>query len=337
MLGNPAPPPRGSSLQISLDTPGAGPSRQPSPTPCSPPPLPDPLLGEDDEDADRELCMSRYMVRVAGADVSSEATKGVHRPGALCRGKLDVMGSSTRARVLSDRKYSTDPQASAELLTSLASYLTTFQDNLGEVSGQIADLQARSDEIERQLKGRRVRLIQSHSPLTAGHSSAAERTPLRPDHSHLPRPHHPRYGAERQPVHVAAGDRRARGQDDGSEGARLQGQGRARARRRHRGSGAQGTPRAPAVPAHADPAAPLSVQGPEHEPRGYADILTAEIPAVLRVPPPPEPAARQAGRARLRQCRAIIFRNRDEAVRARAGHHTHARARQARPHRHGQR
>lgn len=47
-------------------------------------------------------------------------------------------------------------QASAELLTSLGSYLETFQDNLSEVSGQIADLQQRSDEIERQLKGRRV-------------------------------------------------------------------------------------------------------------------------------------------------------------------------------------
>lgn len=49
-------------------------------------------------------------------------------------------------------------QASAELLTSLGSYLETFQDNLSEVSGQIADLQQRSDEIERQLKGRRVSL-----------------------------------------------------------------------------------------------------------------------------------------------------------------------------------
>ncbi|GMK57343.1 hypothetical protein CspeluHIS016_0401770 [Cutaneotrichosporon spelunceum] len=108
------PPPRGSSLQISLDSPG--PSRQPSPSPL--PPLPDPLLDEADEDADRELFLRRQ-------------------------------------KEYTDLERSVEV-ASAELLTSLAGYLTTFQDNLGEVSGQISDLQARSDEIERELKGRRV-------------------------------------------------------------------------------------------------------------------------------------------------------------------------------------
>ncbi|BEI86247.1 hypothetical protein CcaverHIS002_0605340 [Cutaneotrichosporon cavernicola] len=107
------PPPRGSSMQVNLDSPG--PSRQPSPPP--PPPLPDPLLDEADEDADRELFLRRQ-------------------------------------KEYTDLERSVE--ASAELLTSLAGYLTTFQDNLGEVSGQIADLQARSDEIERELKGRRV-------------------------------------------------------------------------------------------------------------------------------------------------------------------------------------
>lgn len=56
----------------------------------------------------------------------------------------------------------TNSKASAELLTSLGSYLETFQDNLSEVSGQIADLQQRSDEIERQLKGRRVSSFDVH-------------------------------------------------------------------------------------------------------------------------------------------------------------------------------
>ncbi|BEJ17281.1 hypothetical protein CspHIS471_0606820 [Cutaneotrichosporon sp. HIS471] len=107
------PPPRGSSMQINLDSPG--PSRQPSRP--STPPLPDPLLDEADEDADRELFLRRQ-------------------------------------KEYTDLERSVE--ASAELLTSLAGYLTTFQDNLGEVSGQIADLQARSDEIERELKGRRV-------------------------------------------------------------------------------------------------------------------------------------------------------------------------------------
>ncbi|EKC98380.1 hypothetical protein A1Q2_07394 [Trichosporon asahii var. asahii CBS 8904] len=92
--------------QGALETPGAGPSRPPSP-----PALPEPLLDEADEDADRELCKRSTLI--------------------------------WRAR------------SSAELLTSLGSYLETFQDNLSEVSGQIADLQQRSDEIERQLKGRR--------------------------------------------------------------------------------------------------------------------------------------------------------------------------------------
>ncbi|OCF31559.1 hypothetical protein I317_07308 [Kwoniella heveanensis CBS 569] len=46
--------------------------------------------------------------------------------------------------------------SSNELLSSLASYLSTFQNDLSDVSGQIADLQGRSSEIESQLKGRKT-------------------------------------------------------------------------------------------------------------------------------------------------------------------------------------
>ncbi|WVR09528.1 hypothetical protein IAU60_006596 [Kwoniella sp. DSM 27419] len=47
-------------------------------------------------------------------------------------------------------------QSSTELLSSLASYLSTFQHDLSDVSGQISDLQGRSSEIESQLKGRKT-------------------------------------------------------------------------------------------------------------------------------------------------------------------------------------
>ncbi|WVF67447.1 hypothetical protein IAT40_002203 [Kwoniella sp. CBS 6097] len=47
-------------------------------------------------------------------------------------------------------------ESSNELLSSLASYLSTFQNDLSDVSGQIADLQGRSSEIEAQLKGRKT-------------------------------------------------------------------------------------------------------------------------------------------------------------------------------------
>jgi len=46
--------------------------------------------------------------------------------------------------------------SSNELLSSLASYLSTFQHDLSDVSGQISDLQLRSSDIEGQLKGRKV-------------------------------------------------------------------------------------------------------------------------------------------------------------------------------------
>jgi hypothetical protein len=48
---------------------------------------------------------------------------------------------------------------STELLSSLASYLSTFQNDLSAVSGQIADLQSRSADIDSQLRGRKVRLV----------------------------------------------------------------------------------------------------------------------------------------------------------------------------------
>ncbi|WWC63385.1 uncharacterized protein I303_105985 [Kwoniella dejecticola CBS 10117] len=47
-------------------------------------------------------------------------------------------------------------QSSDELLSSLASYLSTFQNDLSAVSGQISDLQGRSADIESQLKGRKT-------------------------------------------------------------------------------------------------------------------------------------------------------------------------------------
>ncbi|RSH88841.1 hypothetical protein EHS25_003069 [Saitozyma podzolica] len=47
-------------------------------------------------------------------------------------------------------------QSSNELLSSLASYLSTFQNDLSAVSGQVADLQQRSADIESQLKGRKT-------------------------------------------------------------------------------------------------------------------------------------------------------------------------------------
>jgi septal ring factor EnvC (AmiA/AmiB activator) len=56
--------------------------------------------------------------------------------------------------------------ASNELLDSLASYLSTFQQDLSAVSGQVADLQSRSAGIESQLKGRQVRFRRGHG-LTA--------------------------------------------------------------------------------------------------------------------------------------------------------------------------
>lgn len=49
-----------------------------------------------------------------------------------------------------------DIQSSTELLSSLASYLSTFQHDLSDVSGQISELQQKSADIESQLKGRRV-------------------------------------------------------------------------------------------------------------------------------------------------------------------------------------
>jgi len=54
-------------------------------------------------------------------------------------------------------RISVDKQSSNELLTSLASYLSIFQNDLSAVSGQIADLQERSAGIEARLKGRKVR------------------------------------------------------------------------------------------------------------------------------------------------------------------------------------
>jgi hypothetical protein len=47
-------------------------------------------------------------------------------------------------------------QASDELLSSLASYLSNFQNDLSAVSGHVADLQQKSDVIEAQLRGRKV-------------------------------------------------------------------------------------------------------------------------------------------------------------------------------------
>ncbi|KAL7422535.1 Vacuolar protein sorting-associated protein 52 [Cryptotrichosporon argae] len=90
-----------------------------------PPELPGlPLVDEDDEDADRELYYRRR------------------------KEYLDL------AQSVDD---------SDKLLADLASYLSTFQDNLSDVSGQVHDLQSRSDSIERQLRGRRTII----PPLTA--------------------------------------------------------------------------------------------------------------------------------------------------------------------------
>lgn len=47
-------------------------------------------------------------------------------------------------------------QTSVHLLESLESFLSTFQNDLSAVSGQISELQDRSKEIESRLKGRRV-------------------------------------------------------------------------------------------------------------------------------------------------------------------------------------
>lgn len=57
-------------------------------------------------------------------------------------------------------------QSSVNLLDSLESFLSTFQDDLSEVSGQISNLQARSKDIEGRLKGRRV---SSSLPVFASH------------------------------------------------------------------------------------------------------------------------------------------------------------------------
>ncbi|KAK8854712.1 hypothetical protein IAR55_003451 [Kwoniella newhampshirensis] len=47
-------------------------------------------------------------------------------------------------------------ESSNELLSSLASYLSTFQNDLSDVSGQISELQQKSSEIESQLNGRKT-------------------------------------------------------------------------------------------------------------------------------------------------------------------------------------
>ncbi|WVQ80067.1 hypothetical protein IAT38_002168 [Cryptococcus sp. DSM 104549] len=47
-------------------------------------------------------------------------------------------------------------ESSNELLSSLASYLSTFQNDLSDVSGQIAELQQKSSDIESQLRGRKT-------------------------------------------------------------------------------------------------------------------------------------------------------------------------------------
>ncbi|WVW85534.1 hypothetical protein I302_107572 [Kwoniella bestiolae CBS 10118] len=56
--------------------------------------------------------------------------------------------------------------SSTELLSSLASYLSTFQNDLSAVSGQISDLQGRSSEIDSQLKGRKTILPPLNALLT---------------------------------------------------------------------------------------------------------------------------------------------------------------------------
>nr|XP_031864063.1 uncharacterized protein CI109_000707 [Kwoniella shandongensis]KAA5531135.1 hypothetical protein CI109_000707 [Kwoniella shandongensis] len=47
-------------------------------------------------------------------------------------------------------------ESSNELLSSLASYLSTFQNDLSDVSGQISELQQKSSDIESQLNGRKT-------------------------------------------------------------------------------------------------------------------------------------------------------------------------------------
>lgn len=50
-----------------------------------------------------------------------------------------------------------EPKTSVDLLDNLESFLSTFQKDLSDVSGQISYLQSRSRDIEGRLKSRRVR------------------------------------------------------------------------------------------------------------------------------------------------------------------------------------
>jgi hypothetical protein len=78
---------------------------------------------------------------------SLEEEEGLHRPRAECHRMCPSSSASC---------YKLTRQSSNDLLSSLASYLSTFQHDLSEVSGQISDLQLRSSDIEGQLKGRKV-------------------------------------------------------------------------------------------------------------------------------------------------------------------------------------
>lgn len=124
--------------EVPLSSPGAGPSRLASPNGTSAK-LPRGSIShdqqhrdsaEDEEEADRALC-----------ELSS-------------RPMITLMLVAERRRDYVELERSVE--SSNALLDSLASYLSTFQHDLSAVSGQVADLQSRSAEIEAQLKGRKV-------------------------------------------------------------------------------------------------------------------------------------------------------------------------------------
>ena len=74
-------------------------------------------------------------------------------------------------------------KTSLELLGNLEKFLSTFQNDLSAVSGQISDLQNRSQELDERLKGRKVRccfLPFSLSVVLLSHMKENRETTLKP-------------------------------------------------------------------------------------------------------------------------------------------------------------
>lgn len=112
-------------------------------------------------------------------------------------------------------------QSSTSLLDSLASFLSTFQHDLADVSGQIFELQVHSQDIDERSKGRKVGLTSSraHVPADLPSSLVDCKTAQHLDLGNHP-PSHAHHHDQRHPSggRMVAPDCRVGGKDSGSQG-----------------------------------------------------------------------------------------------------------------------